>query len=105
MNYLARVVPARAGEHFRAAPRLVHADLDDAPALVCGKRRRLASRAAGHEEVHAGIDLPSRQRPHARLIERAGRGERRDECGADAREVRSHMRESPFSCHMHLVMW
>ena len=64
------VVAAGAGEDRHAAGRLVGQDLDDAHALGVGQRRALARRAAGHEEVDAGVDLPSAE-PRTRFSSRS----------------------------------
>ena len=71
LDHFVRVVAAGAGEHRNLALRLLDDDLDDAQALGGGERRRLAGRAAGHEKVNAGVDLPPCQPPHARLVQRA----------------------------------
>ena len=65
------------------------------------QRRVLAGRAARHEEVDAGVDLPAAEPPDRRFVEVAGPGERRDERRADAsaREL-SH---SPAACALYLT--
>ncbi len=86
VDHLARVIASCASQHQRAAFGLLDGDLDDPLALGRRERRRFSRRAAGHEKVHACIDLPARELSHGCLVERSGLGEGRDECGADAGE-------------------
>ena len=80
-----RVVAAGAGEHRHLPARFVDEDLDDPRRRsAIGQRRALAGRAARHEEVNAGVDLPAPEATNGRLVEVAVPGERRDERGADA---------------------
>ena len=65
LDDLARVVAARTGEHHRAAFDLVGDDLDDLAAFLGRERRRLAGRAAGHDEMNARFDLTRRKPPDA----------------------------------------
>ena len=86
VNHLARVVAAGAGQHERAAVGFLDDDLDDARSLGRRQRRRFAGRAAGHEEVDAGVDLAPGQPAHGRLRRARRLRERSDERGADAGE-------------------
>ena len=56
------VVAARAGHDGHPAVRRAHDGGRDGLALVARESRRLARRAAGHEEVHALRDLPVHER-------------------------------------------
>ena len=66
------VVAACAGEHGHLAAGFVDENLDDPDALRERQRRVLARRAAGHEEVNAGVDLPAAQPADRLLVEIAG---------------------------------
>ncbi len=86
LDDLARVVAAGAGEDHRAAFDFVGDDLDDLAAFLGRERRRLAGRAARHDEVDARFDLARRKPPDRRLIDGAVLREGSDERGADAGE-------------------
>ena len=58
MHDFLRVVAAGAGHHRHLAVRGLEHELDDAAPLGGAQRRRLAGRAARHEEVDAAVDLP-----------------------------------------------
>ena len=90
LDHLARVVAARAGEHRHAAVGLFDDQLHDAQLVAMAQRRRFPRRPAGGEEVDAGVDLSSGQALDGGLVEGAVLGERRNQCGADARESRTH---------------
>ncbi len=71
MDDLPRVVAAGAGEHGHPAVDFVHEDLDHAHPLLEGESRILTCRAAGHEKVDAGINLPASEPAHRLLVELA----------------------------------
>ena len=73
------VVAARARQHRHLAGRFFDHELDDAPAFGVRQRGRLAGRAARHEKVNAGVDLPPREALDAGLVDRAGARKRSDE--------------------------
>ncbi len=70
VHHFLRVVAAGAGHHRHLAVGRFEHELDDAAALGGAQRRRFARRAARHEEVNAGVDLPLRQ-PLDRRLRRA----------------------------------
>jgi hypothetical protein len=90
LNHLARVVAARAGQHRDAPFGLFEHQFDHAQLVAMAERRRFAGRPAGREEMDASVDLPSGETLDRGLVEGAVRGERRNQCGADARESRTH---------------
>ena len=69
MNDLRRVVAAGAGEHRHAPPGLLDEELHDPHALGVGQRGVLARRAARHEKMNAGVDLPTAETAHGCLVE------------------------------------
>src|SRR5215203_4191332 len=62
------------------------------------QRGRFPGRPAGREEVDAGVDLSSRQALDRGLVEGAVLGARRNQCGADAGESRTHGHTPNTSC-------
>src|SRR4029079_4842279 len=66
-------------------------ELDDLQTLFRTEGRRLAGRAARHEEMNAGVDLPPREAADGLLVKGPGAGEWRDERRPDARECESHV--------------
>src|SRR3989442_4299014 len=87
---LARVVAAGAGEYRHLAVGLRDDELHYADLFLLAERRRLAGGATRREEVHAGLDLPARETPDCRLVERAVISERRDQRRAQTGKLSSH---------------
>ena len=66
LGHLGGVVAADAGEHGDLPGAGLDGDADDGVPLRARQGRRLARRAAGHDEVDAATDLPLHQRASAR---------------------------------------
>src|SRR5262249_25843133 len=96
-DHLVRVVAAGAGEDRDLVAGFFDHQLDDASALGGGEGRGLAGGAAGDEKMNAGVDLPSGETTHTRLIQGAARGKRGDEGGSAAGPTRSHDNFLPTS--------
>src|SRR5579883_681875 len=90
LDDLVRVVAARASQHRHAAARLLDRDFNDAKVLRAGESGAFARRAARHQKIDAGIDLPPHEAAESLFIQREVAAKRRDQRGAASRKVNAH---------------
>jgi hypothetical protein len=101
MNHFTRVIPTGTREHQRSSAGHLHADLDDATALVGGERGCLSGRAARHQKMDARIHLAPGEATNGGFVKRTGLGKGSDEGRSDACEFVTHkslwMKSLPLS--------